>query len=144
MAFIMAAAMAAALSCKKESAPGSIDALIEGLAGAGGTDEARRLYTRDTLDAIGSGGRTAALLPAFPQGSRCEVLSRSVDGDRAEVTVRFAEHPVQNMVGFTMRLRLAREDGGWKIDLREEIEKSLPSVRKDGAADYIRKLRDPQ
>jgi len=135
-------------SCKKDAAPGSIESLFQGLGEAKGFIETKRYYTDGTLGAIeraaSQGGVTpdqmSRILPSFTAGARWEELSRDVRGNRADVTIRFVQHPVQNMVGFTVRFRLIREDGGWKIDLKEEVEQSLSTMKKEGAADYLRKL----
>lgn len=152
--FMAAICIAMALvggACKHEAAPGSIDGLFQGLAAAKDFAEASNYYTDGTIAALqraaGKGGFTVEqmgrILPSFT-GSQWELLERKEAGDRATVTVRFTGHPVQNLIGFSASFTLVKEDGAWKIDLEDDVEKAVSPANKGGAAEYLRKLADVQ
>ena len=152
--FIAAICIAMALagwSCKREAAPGSMDELFQGLAAARDFTQSREFYTGGTIAALeraaGERGLTlehmGRVLPSFT-GAQWELLDRKEAGDHATVTVRFTDHPVQNLIGFSARFSLVKEEGRWKIDLKDDVEKAVSPANKGGAAEYLRRLADGQ
>jgi hypothetical protein len=71
----------------------------------------------------------------FADGARWDVIAEKLNGNDAEVIIKYAEHPVQNMIGLELMFRLRNEDGKWKLDAEKEILKSMEMLKNSGKTD---------
>jgi hypothetical protein len=148
MAAVAIAACLAAAGCSRGGGAASFDGVFEKLRKAKGFDEAKLHYTAGTIDAIDRAVSEGAIskegrlrvLPVFNAKTSWEELSRTVDGDRGMIRIRYTDHPVENMIGEQMSFRMVRENGSWKIDLEDGIRASLGG-RRTGAEEYIQRIR---
>lgn len=144
--FALAAALVLGLfSCSRREGAASFDGVFEKLGRARDFNEAKRYYTEGTVKALedaggGSGRGTLRLLPLFDERTKWEEVSKSVEGSRGAVRIRYTAHPVENMVGFEMEFRVRKIGDSWKIDLEEEVRGADEARRKGSAAGYIRSV----
>jgi hypothetical protein len=61
----------------------------------------------------------------FDKDAKWEKLHEERNGDETLVTIQIIEHPVMNMKGVTLTLKLHYEGGSWKIDRAEDLKRSL-------------------
>lgn len=124
-------------SCKKKSGtPAGTLLMIQGLYVDGKSEEAETYFTRGTLKAM---QEIEKMLPGqkshygaeklFMKGAEWDVLSDKISGDRAEIQIRFTSHPVENLLGFVVTMKMKREDGLWKRDMEDELRNSIPLLR---------------
>ncbi len=136
------------LSCSREAAPGSVEAVFEGLSKAANFNESKKFYTDGTVEVIEEAASRdgvpvssiGGVLPPFVKGARWSVSTGEIKGNNTVAAVTFTGHPVQNLVGFTYTFRMVKSDGGWKIDLEKEISEMVSGRSRNGAADYLRKI----
>ncbi len=139
-------------SCKKEQGKTrELSEIFEKISAAETYREASSFYTENTLAVVDSAVRRGRigkdervlLLPAFTSGASWEELEKKESRDSAVIRIRFTEHPVENMRGYEMSIRLVREDGSWKIDLAKELNESLQSGSRDAPEAYLNRLTEP-
>ncbi len=61
----------------------------------------------------------------FAKGVEWDIVNEKINGDNADVTVKYIKHPVENMKGLEVTFRLAKENGEWKVDMEKELQRSL-------------------
>ena len=62
-------------------------------------------------------------------------------GKKAQVVIKYTNHPVENMIGFNMLYNFIIENGEWKIDLKNEVENALALVKKSDHDKYLNNIR---
>ncbi|MFC1670321.1 hypothetical protein ACFL20_07995 [Spirochaetota bacterium] len=120
-------------SCTKKGPADDISRVFHGLSNSNSSGEILKHYSSGTVSAIGkavnlriiTGNRKLSILPQFNNNTRWRILEKAIDGDRAELWLKYIEHPVENMIGFEMKFKMVREDGMWKIDMEDEIQRSI-------------------
>jgi hypothetical protein len=148
-AIIFLASFLAAGGCSRDIGPASFDGILNKLSRARNFSEAKQYYSGGTIDAIDASVREGVItekerlriLPLFSGKTRWEEVSKKVEGDRGIIRIRYTEHPVENMVGFEMDLKVRKEGGAWKIDLEQEIRQALQSRTEGSAASYIQRIK---
>jgi hypothetical protein len=68
----------------------------------------------------------------FMEGTSWEVVKDDVRGDTALLTIKYTEHPVENMRGLNITFRLKQEGRKWKIDEEKEVRDNIAVIRKSG------------
>jgi hypothetical protein len=148
-AVLFLASCIAAGGCSRNAGPASFDGVLDKLGRAKNFSEAKQYYTAGTIDAIDASVREGVIkekerlriLPLFGESTRWEEVSKKVQGDRGVIRIRYTEHPVENMVGFEMDLRVRKESGAWKIDLEQEMRQALEGRADGSAAEYIQRIK---
>jgi hypothetical protein len=148
-AMVFLACFCAASGCSRDTGPASFDGVLNKLRHARNFSEAKQYYTGGTIDAIDASVREGVItekerlriLPLFSGKTRWEEISKKVEGDRGVIRIRYREHPVENMVGFEMDLKVRKEGGAWKIDLEQEIRQALQGRSEGSAAKYIQRIK---
>lgn len=69
----------------------------------------------------------------FMDGASWEITKNDIGGDIASLTIKYIEHPVENMRGLDVEFRLKKENGEWKIDEEKGIRENIENIRKTGA-----------
>ena len=139
----------AAGGCSRDTGPASFDGILNKLSKARNFSEAKQYYTGGTIDATDASVRDGVItekeklriLPLFSGKTRWEEVSKRVEGDHGVIRIRYTEHPVENMVGFEMDLKVRKEGGAWKIDMEEEIRQALQGRAGGSAAKYIQRIK---
>jgi hypothetical protein len=147
---VFLACLLTAGGCSRDTGSTSFDGILDKLRHAGSFSEAKRYYTGGTIDAIDASVRDGVItekeklriLPLFSGKTRWEEVSKKVEGDRGVIRIRYTEHPVENMVGYEMDLKVRKEGGAWKIDLEQEIRQALKGRADGGAAKYIQRIKN--
>ena len=122
-------------SCSKDQ-PLPKNAFLDnayGLASAKDGDDLSRFYTKETISAAksyadknkGTGILSGLDKKLFVKGSRLDIVNETNDGSRASVRIRISAHPSPNMIGFETNIKLKNENGLWKIDRAEEINRMM-------------------
>ncbi len=135
-------------ACSRQGGAASFDGIFDKLSGARDFNEAKRYYTDGTIAALNAaaggrgmpGGETLRVLPVFNEKTKWEELSKSVDGSRGVIRIRYTAHPVENMIGYEMDFQVRKTGGTWKIDLEDEVRKALDGRKSGSAAEYIRRV----
>ncbi len=139
------------VSCsRKDEKTRELTEIIDSLSRAATYQEARRFYTENTLAVVNSAVRRGRirkderilLFPPFTPDARWEELEKEESKNSALITIRFTGHPVENMTGYVMTIRMINEDGNWKIDLAKELNESLQSGSREGPVEYLDRLRE--
>lgn len=143
-------AVAVALSaCSREKESTSFGGVFEKLRKVRDFNEAREYYTGGTIDAVNEAVSDGVigkqdhlrLLPLFNEKTRWDELSRTTDGSRGTIRIRYTAHPVENMIGFEMNIKLRKEGGSWKVDLEDDIRQGIQGRASGNAAEYIQKIK---
>jgi hypothetical protein len=83
----------------------------------------------------------------FMEGTDWDVVEEKVNGNDADVTIKYTDHPIENMRGLELMFKLQKEDGKWKLDMEKDIRKGLEMIRKSeqtgksGKTDYLKKMK---
>jgi hypothetical protein len=99
-----------------------------------------KLYQKNNTGKTGEDKR-------FVEGARWDVVAEKVNGNDADLVIKYTEHPVQNMIGLELSFKLKKEDDKWKLDLEKDVLKSLEMIKnsgqtnKAGKTDYLNKMR---
>lgn len=140
---------------KKQFAVVAVVALLLGLAACGGRpsdvlmdlqnayqsgslEDPTKYYTKGTMEAMKELGALApkseqdkkAQEKEFARGAKWEVVQEKVEGDTAEVKIKYVEHPVENLKGEEMTFKLRKEEGRWKIDMEKEMRASITLLKR--------------
>jgi len=134
---------------KKEIPAGSPAELIDLLRKLSGKEEIVQLYTRNTIDQFNrfvklSGiekSSAYSILSFIPENGVIEIADEKYNGESCIVTVRFIDHPVENMKGFTIDLKMDKENDLWRIDRADDLRNLVESVEKGGAGEYFKNLQ---
>ncbi len=134
---------------KKQIPAGSPAELIDLLQRHSGKEEIVQLYTKNTIDQykrfvkLSGIEKSAAysVLSFIPERGVVEIAGEKYSGGSCLVTVRFIDHPVENMKGFTIDLKMDKENDLWRIDRAEDFSKMADSVERGGAGDYFKNLQ---
>ncbi len=145
----LSALVLAANSCSRDKVSTSFGGVFDKLRNARDFSEAKPYYTEGTIDAIGEAVRDGVIaekerlriLPLFNEKTAWDELSRTNDGSRGSIRIRYTGHPVENMIGFEMNFKLRKESGSWKIDLEDEIRQAMRGREKGSAAEYIQRIK---
>ncbi len=139
----------AGASCSRDKVSTSFGGVFEKLKKAHDFSEAKPYYTDGTIDAIEEAVRDGVIadkerlriLPLFNEKTAWDELSRTNDGSRGSIRIRYTGHPVENMIGFEMNFMLRKEGDSWKIDLEDEIRHALRGREKGSAVEYIQRIK---
>lgn len=134
---------------KKEITAGSPAELINLLQSFSGKEEIVQLYTENTIDQFnrfvkvsGIEKSAAYSILSFISGKGVfEIAGEKYNGESCIVTVRFIDHPVENMKGFTIDLKMNKENNLWRIDRADDFSKMAESVERGGAGEYFKNLQ---
>lgn len=134
---------------KKEIPAGSPAELINLLQRHSGKEEILQLYTENTIDQFNRFVKASgiekssvySILSFIPDKGVFEIADERCKGDSCIVTVRFIDHPVENMKGFSIELKMDKENDLWKIDRADDFSKMADSVDRGGAGQYFKNLQ---
>ncbi len=135
--------------CSNKQDSASFDRIFDRLSRTKSYDQMRQYYTSDTIaaieDAVSHGivseKEKLTVLPKFNEKMKWEEVSKKANSSRGIIRIRYTDHPVQNMVGFTMDFKLHKEKGSWRIDLADEIRAAMQSRKNHNAAEYIKHIK---
>jgi hypothetical protein len=83
----------------------------------------------------------------FMDGTDWDIVAEKINGSDADVVIKYTDHPIENMRGLELMFKLQKEDGKWKLDMENDIRKSLEMLKnsgqavKGGKANYFKKNR---
>ena len=135
------------ISCSKK--PGDVLDKMHELSIKGSNDDLKGYYTRGTVTALEElekltpkdQGEKKNVSKQFAKGSSWKIIEESIDGDNAEVIIRYTEHPVENMKGLDITFKMRKEDGEWKIDMENDIRKGITLIKKmGGKKNYLKNM----
>ena len=141
------------LSCSKEFATDKPENVLKKLSQTDKAVEKNKYYSKDTLkvinNALSKGLLTESdkkyLLHDLDSKIEWELLKSNVTSEvserKAQVVIKYTNHPVENMIGFNMLYNFIIENGKWKIDLKNELENALALVKKSDHAKYLNNIR---
>lgn len=118
-------------ACSGEKKGGPMSDVLAALGAEKMTFEDRKKYfTPGTVSvverAVASGSINRddriQLLPLFSEKIKWIVVDQKSEGDSGNIRIKYIEHPVENIKGFEMDLRMIKSGGTWKIDLEREIK----------------------
>ena len=123
------------ISCSK--GPGDVLIEMKKNQNEGKYNDISNYYTKGTikalkeLDKLSSGGSDKGnyINKKFAKGTDWKIIDEKVEGNNAEVTIKYTEHPIENMIGLELTFRFSKEDGDWKIDMQKELEMSLEMLK---------------
>ena len=122
---------------------------------SGNYDNLNVYYTRGTIKAIEDMDKLSKQNKTgkakedkrFMEGTDWNVVAEKVNGNDADVTIKYTDHPIENMRGLELMFKLQKEDGKWKLDMEKDIRKGLEMIRKyeqagtSGKVDYLKKMK---
>jgi len=122
--------------------------IIDLLGEYSGRKEIVTLYTDETIDEfrkfINLSGvepeNSYSILSFVPDKSEVEVTGETCDGNICTLTIRFLQHPVENMKGFSFDIIVRQEGDNWKIDRSKDFQKMSMEMEKNGAGVYLKNL----
>jgi hypothetical protein len=123
-------------SCARKSSPEITLTTIQDSAKHGKYGEIRRYLTGNTLRAIdrlkefSRSSWEKDFARRFPEGSEWNMVQQEIRGDSARITMKCIDHPVENIRGFEMVYVLRLEGGIWKIDMQEELERTIERMKR--------------
>jgi len=115
-------------------------------------DDLALYYTEGTIKAMKELGTLAPKTDKgdasfdnkFVKGARWKVVEEKVEGDTAAVKIKYTDHPVENMKGYEMSLRMKKEAGQWKIDMEKEMNDAITMIqsmnKEGGLIDQMKKM----
>ncbi|MDY6935287.1 MAG: hypothetical protein SVZ03_13820 [Spirochaetota bacterium] len=65
----------------------------------------------------------------FVSGAIWEVIEEKIDGDMAEIKIKYTDHPEENMKGLEITYNMKKENGRWKIDMEKELNESIKMIK---------------
>jgi hypothetical protein len=139
--FAMIATLAVALSCGGGGKPSDVLKAMQKVYSSEKFDDANKYYTKTTVELLNemnklnpkSAKEESLADKKFVSGAKWDVVEEKIDGDSAQVKVRYVEHPVENMKGFEYTYKMKKEDGAWKIDMESELKAALSMMKNMGA-----------
>lgn len=122
-------------SCSKN--PSDVLGKLQNLYKAGNYEDVKSYYTKGSIEAMNeleklvpkSQNKEAKVDKKFVEGAKWEVVSEKINGDVADLKIKYVEHPVENMKGLEITFKMKREDGEWKIDMEKELRMSLDMIK---------------
>ncbi len=134
-------------SCSGRVAGGDFEAFFKDLCSAHTLQSALQYYTEGTEDAlkravkkgIVHNNNRLALLPRFNAETEIKILKEEISGSDANVTVKYINHPVENMIGFKTVFRFKWENNRWKLDMEREIDSLIKRNNSGAGSEYLRK-----
>jgi len=105
----------------------------------GNYDNLNKYYTRDTVELLDEldklSGKNRIRKPKedkkFARGTEWDIIKERTDGDRADVTIKYTSHPVENMKGLELGFKFRKEGGLWKLDMADELRMTLGILKKN-------------
>lgn len=151
--FIGLSVIATILSCSQT--PGDVLLNIKKQHSLGNYNNLDDYYTRGTvkamkeLDKLSLKNKTGKPKQdkKFAEGTDWDVVSEKMEGDKAEVKIKYTKHPVENMIGLELIFNLLKEDGKWKVDMEKDLGRSLEllkmteQISENGKAYYLNKSK---
>jgi hypothetical protein len=144
------AALAVALACGGGGKPSDVLKAMQKVYSSDKFDDANKYYTKGTVELLNElnklnpkSTREESLADKkFVSGAKWDVIEEKIDGESAQVKVRYVEHPVENMKGFEYTYKMKKEDGAWKIDMEGELKVALSMMKNMGAlAGFAERLK---
>jgi hypothetical protein len=134
-------------SCGKKTA-GTPEEVFEKLANTENYNEAKIYFTNGTINLMDSAVSKGILdekdradyLPLFNKKTKWVITNTTNYGNAAGISLRFTNHPIENLKGTEITYNLVKEDGSWKIDLEKEMKDSLSAYVPDGAEKYLKDM----
>ncbi len=135
------ATLAVMLACGGGGKPSDVLKAMQKVYASDNFDDAEKYYTRGTVELMKelnklnpkSTKEKSLADKKFVSGAKWDVVEEKIDGDAAQVKVRYVEHPVENMKGFEYIYKMRKEDGAWKIDMESELKAALAMMKNMGA-----------
>ena len=143
------AALAVALACGGGK-PSDVLKAMQKVYSSDKFDDANKYYTKGTVELLNElnklnpkSTREESLADKkFVSGAKWDVIEEKIDGETAQVKVRYIEHPVENMKSFEYTYKMKKEDGAWKIDMEGELKVALSMMKNMGAlAGFAERLK---
>jgi hypothetical protein len=119
------------LSCGGGKGPADVLNKIQKAQLSGDPAEAKKFYTEGTIKLM---EEMKKIVPSakgdtkFVSGAAWKVVDEKINGDFAELRVKYVEHPVENMKGLEIPFRLKKESGEWKIDMENELKQAIMMI----------------
>ncbi|RPI91543.1 MAG: DUF4878 domain-containing protein [Spirochaetales bacterium] len=144
------AALAVALACGGGGKPSDVLKAMQKVYSSDTFEDANKYYTKGTVELLNelnklnpkSTGEQSLADKKFVSGAKWDVIEEKIEGESAQVKVRYVEHPVENMKGFEHTYKMKREDGAWKIDMEGELKGSISMMKNMGAlAGFAERLK---
>ncbi len=120
--------------------------------GAGDTSMIEQYYTAETSKMIRELEEMSKKFPGakskpskgLAADAKWEVVKEDIEGDTAQVTIRYTEHPVARLKGTEYTFRMKREGGDWKIDMEKELAMAVKMMKAmsapGGLMDQLKKM----
>lgn len=137
-------------SCSGTSNSSDFSDIFNHLSKAKNFNEIKNFYSKGTLRLIEfavqnklmSKKERLLFIPPFRSGAKWKIISEEVIGDRAEVRIKFIEHPVENIRGFGITYQFKKEGGSWKIDIEQDLSEIIKRRKNESPAEYFKNI-DP-
>ncbi|MCU0848236.1 MAG: DUF4878 domain-containing protein [Spirochaetes bacterium] len=118
----------AMVGCTKK--PSDTLGKLQSAAKSGNLEDAKKYYTKGTVKAMEELQKLFPVDPKkgdnkFAEGAKWTVVNEKIDGDKAEVKVKYTDHPDPKMKGAEITFNMKKEDGDWKLDLEKELNMAL-------------------
>lgn len=132
--------------CSKDKKHGDFYHVFNSLSNAGTFEEASEYYSSGTVDMVNRASRIGlvdkkemlSLLPLFSRRTMVRILEEKVSGDSAVINLRYSDHPVENMVGYDMAIRLVHQGGRWRVNYENELKKVIEKLNEKKELNYIK------
>ncbi len=135
--------------CGKKIEAGSPEEVLFLLKEKGGTSEVMQLYTDDTISYLkkymkltGMSEESATdVLGFIPADAEYEITGKKIEDETAFIKLRFKKHHTENLAGYTLDLKMIREDVSWKIERADDFKKLVAAYEKNGAENYLKNIK---
>ena len=135
------------VSCKKESGPKKFNDFFDKLCRDNNKSQIKKSYTSKTLklldDAVKQGivqeKDKFSVLPLFNSKTEVTIVSEKSSRNYIDLKIKYLAHPVENMTGSVIILKMISEDGSWKIDMEREIKNIISRFGRGNEKRYLNK-----
>lgn len=146
---IFLSAVLLSYGCGKKIEAGSPEEVLLLLKEKGGTSEVMQLYSDDTVSALrkymkltGMSEESATdVLGFIPADSEYRITGKKIEGETAQIRLQFTRHRTENLAGYTVDIRMVKEDKAWKIDREGDFKALIKSYENKGAENYLKNIR---
>jgi hypothetical protein len=121
----------------------------------GNYDDFYKYYTNDTVKTMAELDRLIEKNQTvkgkedkrFMDGADWDVIAEKINGNDADVIIKYTDHSIENMRGLELGFKLKKEDGKWKLDMEKDLRKSMEMIKNSGQTgkawktDYLNKIK---